>query len=268
MSEFAVRRVVVACDAVSENRAGLEAAARLAKAWNALLHAVFLQDQDLLNLAALPFVRQTGTGGAEELDEAAMMRQLEANAGRARATLETAARQHAVAPSFVVVRGRPALDALAVEDRDLLVIVGRSRPFAGKFRLASRWLTAALEAHLPVLLLRDHAEWVNGVVCVLQSTAPSSWRALRAAAAIALATGRPLVVRIVDNAMPTAAVRGCLSEIAPDLVDKVRIEAVSSERLVEGDKSLLVLDAALDVNEPAALRQRVESSSADMLFVR
>src|SRR4029077_3506266 len=51
----AVERVVVALDAASENRAAIGAAARLAARWKARLHGVFVEDDDLIRLAHLPF---------------------------------------------------------------------------------------------------------------------------------------------------------------------------------------------------------------------
>ena len=63
-----IRRVVVALDAVSENRAAIDAAARLAARWKCRLHGVFVEDDELLRLAVLPFARQVTLGfGAETL---------------------------------------------------------------------------------------------------------------------------------------------------------------------------------------------------------
>ena len=57
-----IERVVVALDAVSENRATIDTAARLAARWRARLHGVFVEDDDLLRLANLPFARQVSLG--------------------------------------------------------------------------------------------------------------------------------------------------------------------------------------------------------------
>lgn len=269
MTDFSVQRIIIACDAVSENRAGIEAAARLAGIWNALLHAVFLQDENLLHLAALPFARQVGAAGAEKLDEIAILRQFEADAERVRMALEAAAQSRSVASSFAVVRGQPTLATLAVGDRDLLVITAAARPFAGRFRVASRWLLTALEANLPVLLLRNHSDWTGGVVCAMQADAPSSWRTLAAAARFAAAADRPLIVRIVDNAVTANEIRKRLDGISSDLGRQPPIENIGhGQTLDAGENSLLVVDAAPEINDRAALKTFVERVRADILFVR
>jgi hypothetical protein len=58
MSELAIRRVVVACDAVCELRPAIETATRLAAHLHASLHGVFLEDPGLRLAAGLPFVQQ------------------------------------------------------------------------------------------------------------------------------------------------------------------------------------------------------------------
>jgi len=269
VTDFVVQRIIIACDAVSENRAGMEAAARLARSWNALLHAVFVQDESLLNLAALPFARQMGSAGLEKLDETTMLRQLETDTARARAALEAVARSYAVASSFAVVRGQPTLAALSVGDRDLVVISATARPFAGQFRLASRWLTTALEAHLPVLLIHNRAEWDGGIVCAIEAAGPSSWRTLTAAGELALTGNRPLVVRIAGDAAAPNAVRKWLERISPELARTARVESMRrGQRLDEDRGSLLVIDAASGVRDLAALKALAERSQADVLFVR
>src|SRR5690606_9802109 len=58
MPEFAIRRVVLGLDAVSELREAVDTAAALAKSWHAELHGLFIRDAGLLRLAELPFVRE------------------------------------------------------------------------------------------------------------------------------------------------------------------------------------------------------------------
>jgi len=269
VTDFGVQRIIVACDAVTENRSGIETAAKLAALWNALLHAVFVQDESLLHLAAFPFIHQIGTAGVEELDESSIQRYFETDTMRARATVKAAAQRHAVSSSFSVVRGQPTLAALSVGDHDMLVMAATSRPFAGRFRLASRWLVAALEVQYSVLLLRNHHDWSDGVVCIIQSNAPSMRRSLTAAAELSAASGRRLFVRIVDNAASVSEVLSHLDDVWPDRNRKPAIESVSRDAaLDEGENSLLVVDAAPAVSSAASLKRLIENSQADILFVR
>jgi len=270
MSEFSIERVIIACDAVAENRAGIEAAAGLAALWNAALHALFLEDEGLLHLAALPFARQVGLGGpgGQELEEAEIVRHFEAHTRRMREELEKAARARAVASSFSVVRGRPSAVTLPIEEHDLLVIEETTRPFAGQFRLVSRWLAAALEARRPILLVRSRPGPTRRVVCLIQAKAPSTLRAVAAAAKLALAGERPLTLRIIGAAASPAEARAWVSEVSPALGQECRIETVPGGGLLEdGEDSLLVVDSDPAVNELAVLKELVTRSRADILYI-
>ena len=87
----AVERVVVALDAASENRAAIGAAARLAARWKARLHGVFVEDDDLIRLAHLPFARQVTLGiGVEPLTLQHAERQIRVFAERAVVTISPA----------------------------------------------------------------------------------------------------------------------------------------------------------------------------------
>src|SRR5258708_23244118 len=104
-----IERVVVALDAVSENRAAIDAAVRLASRWHARLHGVFVEDDDLLRLANLPFARQVSLGaGVETLTLQQAERQLHACAGQARRDIAAAARRRNVECTFDGVRGAVA----------------------------------------------------------------------------------------------------------------------------------------------------------------
>jgi len=272
MIDFAVERVIIACDAVAENRAGIEAAANLAALWKAALHALLLEDESLLNLAGLPFARQVGLGGSvgQGFEEADIVRHFEAHMRRVREEIEKAARAHAVASSVSVVRGRPSAVELPIDEHDLLVIEETTRPFGGQFRLASRWLSAALQVRRPVLLVRSRAALARRVVSVVQAKVPSSLRAAAAAAKLASAAGLPLILRIVDEAASPAEVRAWVAQISPGLGTQCRIETAARGAwpFADGEDSLLVVDADPAVNELAVLKALVARSRADILYVR
>ena len=61
-----IERVVVMLDAASENRSAIDIAVRLAVRTRTPLHGLFVEDQDLLRLAGLPFARQVTIGGGAE----------------------------------------------------------------------------------------------------------------------------------------------------------------------------------------------------------
>src|SRR6266851_9513513 len=61
-----IERVVIQLDAASETRDAIDTAARLGARAQAPLHGIFVEDEDLLRLASLPFARQFTLGAAAE----------------------------------------------------------------------------------------------------------------------------------------------------------------------------------------------------------
>ena len=101
-----IERVVVALDATAEIRPAIDVAARLAAGAGAPLHAVFVEDEDLLSLAGLEVAREVVAGaGAGPLTAEQLELQLRAAAVRARQDLLAAAQIHALEYSFEIVRG-------------------------------------------------------------------------------------------------------------------------------------------------------------------
>ena len=100
-----IERVVVPFDAASENRTAIETAARLAARAKAPLHGIFVEDEDLLHVARLPFARQFTLGaGAEPMTTAQLELHLQVAAEQARSELFAAAKRHGVTCSFEVVQ--------------------------------------------------------------------------------------------------------------------------------------------------------------------
>ena len=271
MTEFRFRRVVIACDSVGENRPGIETAARLAALWEAALHGVFVQDEALLYLAALPFARHVGPTGeiAQEQDESAVLVHFETRASSARALIEAAARRHELGWSFDVVRGQAALARLELSEEDLLVVEATSRPFAGEFRLDSRLLQAAFEAHRPLLLVRNPARAKTGVVAYAQQPMEAARRIIAAAARLALAAEGDFTVLLTAGVSPEEA-RKTVGTVSARLAARCRIEPQGEAKLplLAGAGSLLVVDADPAVNDAAALKSLVAVSKADILFLR
>ncbi len=102
MSELAIRRVVVACDAVCDLGPAIETATRLAAHWHASLHGVFLEDPGLRLAAGLPFVQQVtlSPAGPESFELAEIEEQFRGIARRAERTLAEAAARFGLDWSF------------------------------------------------------------------------------------------------------------------------------------------------------------------------
>lgn len=118
-------RVVVAVDASPPSRAAAEAAAEIAESLGAELVGLFVEDLDLLRLAALPATVESDrlTADLRVCDPESIARQLRAQAARARDAFERAAAGRGLAASFRVARGRTAAEILAAAvDADLVAL--------------------------------------------------------------------------------------------------------------------------------------------------
>jgi K+-sensing histidine kinase KdpD len=110
-----IERIFVSLDAVSENATAIDTAAHLAAHWKAHLHGVFVEDEDLLNLAGLPFARQiTLHSGAEPLTAEEVERHLHAAAETARRALTAAANKSHIAKLSPIKPGGGQLPASAI----------------------------------------------------------------------------------------------------------------------------------------------------------
>jgi hypothetical protein len=125
-----IRRVIVGLDPLQQSRALLEAAAELAGEMQAELLGLFVENQDLLHFAGLPFAREVGfeTATRRALDVGSMERSLRALAKEARQALEAAAKPTRIQWSFRVVRGAPAAELLAAAEESDLVIANLEAP--------------------------------------------------------------------------------------------------------------------------------------------
>jgi nucleotide-binding universal stress UspA family protein len=141
-----IRRVLVAIDASPQSLAALEAAAELAAGLDAELLGVYVEDINLIRLAALPVVLEIGGASARtrQLDGGRMDRQLRSQAARAAQAMATAASRAQVRWSFTVARGSIETELLQAASEADLFILGRAG-WSGKRRLGStaRKLVAA-----------------------------------------------------------------------------------------------------------------------------
>jgi hypothetical protein len=160
--EIAVGRII-ACFAPGRG-ASPAALTRLAKEMQAELVGLFIEDIDLLRLAALPFAAEIGIASAQRrvLDPAALERALRAQAARLRQAL-AAALEPDIAWSFRVARASP-VEAVAAALAEIYVPAllippgGHLRTPHGVVRrrdLDDRMLRELLAAARPMLVLPE-----------------------------------------------------------------------------------------------------------------
>lgn len=201
LKELAIRRILVALDTSSHSMAALEAAANLAATLQAELRGLFVEDVNLLRLAALPFAREVRwtTASHRTLDEAEMERELQLRASRARRALAYVAEQAEAEWSFRVVRGVVSKEVLeAAIDADLLSLGRASRSRASRVPLGSTARAAAGQVRGAVLLARMGADLEQPIIVTYDGSPPAA-RALAAAARMSQANGSNLIVLIMAS---------------------------------------------------------------------
>lgn len=197
---FVVRRILVALDASTHSLAALAAAADLAALMQAELEGLFVEDVNLLRLAALPFAREVRqTARLEALDSATMERALKAQATQARQALAVAAEHAQVRWSFRVVRGHVTQEVLAAAGQaDLLTLGKKGRSRSAAARLGSTALRVASGAP-GALLLVEHGVSAGQPVLAVYDGSEGTQRALDTAARLANAGGTRLVIILLAD---------------------------------------------------------------------
>jgi nucleotide-binding universal stress UspA family protein len=267
-----IKRVVVQLDTASATSTAIDTAARLAARWRVPLHGVFIEDEELIGLAGLPFARQVTLGtGLEPLTRDHVEDHFRAFTERVRRELATAADQHGVKWSFEVVRSPLAADALGKDD--FVVIGAVTRPI-GHFRIASRcWSWTATIAR-PFLLAKREWESGGSVFTLLRRRGPESARTVDIAAQIAaFGSGSLTVAGTPDLAGSddfAAWVSGLLEGHSLNLqtAPAAPEPAALRQRIIELDCRLLVLEAPEHGREPDDLRELAEHLACDVLIIR
>lgn len=160
-----LRRIVVALDGSSP--ATLTRMIDLARGLEAELVGLFVEDTELLSLAALPF-GETGfpTAARRALDVEAMERSLRAQARRIERELGSRLEGHRIKWTFEVVRGRPGSALATIAAEGDIVFVQAGRAFAGA-SVSRAWTARECRAlNAPWLLVSDPTRGDEGMVIV------------------------------------------------------------------------------------------------------
>lgn len=190
-----ISRILLALDASARGLAAMRAAAELAAGLRAELDALFVEDINLLRLAALPFAREVGFSSAsgrplgfEELE-----RTLRSEAARVQRLLDEAAQRLHLQFRFHVARGRVLPEVMARAGDVDLVVLGK-----GGSVLAGRVAAPAHSAR-PVLVVFEGGE--------------RGYRVLAAALRVAARSGRGLTLLVPE---PNPRRYGEIRELAED----------------------------------------------------
>jgi nucleotide-binding universal stress UspA family protein len=198
--ELTIRRILVALDASTHSLAALDAAAELAASLNAELLGIFVEDENLLHLAGLPFSQELRSPSAtsQPMNSEAMEQQLHLQAAEARWALEKAAKRVDAKWSFRVIRGQVTPSVLsAALDADLVAMGRVSRPLHARSRLGST-ARATSKSSRSVLLMPQGSD-LSYPVLVTYDGSQAALQALEAAAKLARLSGDKLNILLLTE---------------------------------------------------------------------
>ncbi len=197
-----IRRLVVLADASPRSRAALEAAADLASRHGAELVGLFVEDEDLLRIARMPFAREVGSTSAttRPMDPRQMERLLRAQAGEIRRFLASLENRFALRCSLRVARGQAVAEVLAVAGPEDLLVVQRRGWAAlrgGPGAIARRLVE---EPRLTVMVLPGSQPRATQPVLALFEDRETGPRSLEVASFLARSDSRGLTVLLPPQA--------------------------------------------------------------------
>jgi len=275
-AEFAIRRILVALDASALSLVALEEAASLAAAMEAELTGLFVEDINLVRIAALPFARQLSfpSGAEEPMSSTRIDRELRARGELARKALAAAAERRHTPWSFRTVRGQVTGEILAAALQADLIFFGKT----GWSPAQSLGSTAlALIARVPGAVVLVQQEVPRGdPILTLYDGSSGGRQAVETALRLANARQVGLVV-FISSDTPEAGER--LQQQAMQVVGNrlpgarfLRMHNRDPRRFAQALRAegggLLVLAGDSPVAQEAAIRQLLELTRNPVLLIR
>jgi nucleotide-binding universal stress UspA family protein len=276
--EIRIRRILVALDASTHSLAALEAAADLAANLHAELIGLFVEDENLLHLAGLPFAQELSAPSATSrpMSSKKMEHQLRLQASQARRALKMAADRVEAQWSFQTVRGQVTASVLsAALEADLLAMGRVSRPLSGRSRLGSTARAVSTGTRRSVLLIQ-HGSDLNYPVLVTYDGTRAARQALETAVRLAQASSDDL------NVLMLAETREDANKLKEELSPQLEQRGLTAEfhwlpqasvdnlvTMVQGSENcVLVLGGENPLLKAKAIQSLLDRTDCPVLLVR
>ncbi|MCG2633994.1 MAG: universal stress protein [Gammaproteobacteria bacterium] len=272
-----VHRILVALDSSRSSLRALGAAAEMARTLQAEIEGLFIEDEELVRLAALPFSRQVGftCGGETSVDSDAVERQFRLLARQAQAALARAADAASVPWRFTVRRGlvRETLTRVA-SDSDIVSLGhhGWSGGLRRHLGSSARGLLAGF--HRSVLLLPDEQVATSPLLLVYDGSQGAE-QALQLVARLLASRQVDSVVILVSDPTPAADLKARVEGRLSSAQTRLRyVEVKSRDHQVLADAvravrpGLCVVSAEGDWVRSDAFRQLLLDTPFAALLVR
>ncbi len=247
------RRVLVALDSSAASGTTLEIAAGLAAASACELSGLFVEDQDLLRLAELPFAQEIQLTRAisRTLAPEQLLRDLHAQAESFRAAMARQAQHHRLAWSFQITRGRSdEAILLAAMAGDIIAMARGFGPLSQVGRYSRRVRLIAARAPGPLLLAAESPSRRPGPILLPYDGSPAANQMLEMGVQLARAQRNVLEVMLLGEAAEhgddvAARLQGTAATgRLPGLrIWTPRDRSIALRRLREADRGLLLLPA-------------------------
>ena len=275
-SPTALKHILVALDASPHSRAALDAAVKVAAAFEAEVHGLFVEDETLLRAAQLPFSHEVRayTTSPKQLSNRRVQRQMRYQSEYAEHTLQYAAEEAEVAYEFETVQGRVTHELLrAAAETDLLVL-GKTSTDSSRRRLGSTSQTVLAEAASSVLVVRETVP-VQKPILTYYDGSDTADGALRMAVQLAQRGGpRPLTVLLPgeDEAEATRLREDVQNRYGADVPLTVRVLTSAESRRLSAvarrSGGLVVLPADCAPLAHVPLKQFLYEIDRPLLVVR
>jgi hypothetical protein len=180
-------------------------AAEIARLLHLELYGLFIEEQDLLDIAAMPFVRVLRPlgGGWSRIDAAQVARDLDHASRNARRLFTDAAKDLETIAQFQTIRGSLAETIASIlQTGDIVIVAVPAHPAEHAGQRFGALMEMALRSSAAVLIVPRHVARRSGAVVAVAVSADDP--AISAAAAIARAAREDLVVVERDHLSATA----------------------------------------------------------------
>jgi hypothetical protein len=220
-------RVVVHLGSAQPSAIALEAAVRVARAFQSEIECVFVEDAQLFDCAAYSFVREVSLSGRQRrvVSTAGMTEDLRLAAKGARRQLEALARRAEVPLRSRVVRDEPLRAiAIACAERGPWNLVALAEPFASGNGSMLRQLLLEIAGTTGLVTVGPMAQRVTGPAIVVVEDPQRLPGMLRTAGRLAALDGSEIVLLLVAaDEEGLALLEGQARLLAPDR-EELRIE--------------------------------------------
>jgi nucleotide-binding universal stress UspA family protein len=191
----AFNRILVTLDSSRSGQSALEAAALLAEAMEYELVGLFVEDSDLMTLASLPFSREVLRSGViQNLDPAALQKEMTAHAAAARHAMRQVAVRHRLRWSFRSVRGDVGAAFTAAAAEVDILCIGRRGPDRYRRTPLGSPIRMALDRQSPVLVAGQLTNRIDKPVAVIVDRSAPDMESIRLAGRVAAKARTGLVV--------------------------------------------------------------------------